>query len=68
MNMEIARLTNVSWLQIPDWRLLALRALSPRVAPRVQSRGDQPRTSSDPMPQRLPVLDWPPDLFDDEAL
>ncbi len=61
MDMEIARLVNVAWLQIPDRQLFALRASwSSPDASRVR-----PGSRSCIEPQPVPMLDWPADLFDD---
>lgn len=62
MDMEIARLTNVSWLQVSDREVMALRA-----AWSVSDRSeDRPDAACDNEPLRLPMLDWPPDLFADD--
>ena len=60
--MEIARLASASWLRIPDWQVLAMRAalLSPDDSRR--GPGNAPRIA----PPCLPPLDWPPALFQDE--
>ncbi len=60
MDMEIARLTNVTWLPAPDRQVVAMRKLRlSSVAPRVQLNTAQPP---------VPMLAWPQDLFQDETL
>ena len=56
MNMEITRLANASWLQIPDCQVVAIRS--------VRLSKDETRTQFETPP--VPMLDWPPTLFDDE--
>jgi len=60
MEMEIARLANVSWLHIPDRQVLAMRtaSLSCNSASRFSAEVQEP----------VPMLDWPSTLFDDEVL
>jgi hypothetical protein len=64
MDMEIARLTNVYWLQIPDRQVVAMRTawLHPDRS-QLQSV-----MSSEEDPRRVPMLDWPATLFQDESL
>jgi hypothetical protein len=62
MEMETVRLANVSWFSIPDRQVLALRAAWSSWN---GSRG-QTGVASDNEPRRLPILDWPAALFDDE--
>lgn len=58
MDMEIARLANVSRLQMTDRHVIAIRAaLFPRGGARIQPRMEL---------RRLPILDWPPTLFQDQ--
>jgi hypothetical protein len=62
MEMEFVRLANVSWLQIPDRQVLAMRAVAlsaDRSPPRWGSSADILRP--------VPILDWPATLFDDET-
>jgi hypothetical protein len=64
MGMEIARLSNASWFQIPDWQVVAIRAVwSSMDCSRLPSN-----TPTGAVPQRLPALDWPPALFEDERV
>ncbi len=61
MEMELARLTNVSWLRIPDRHVVAMRtamltAYDQRPAPMIPARSAP-----------VPALDWPADLFADET-
>ena len=61
MNMELVRVAQQNWHQVPDcqaivmrWLDLPVRAQAVRLATSVPSR-------------RLPALDWPADLFADEV-
>jgi hypothetical protein len=62
MDMKTARLANAFWLSISDRQVVALRTAwlsrdgSP--APLNASAANEPR--------RLPMLDWPESLFDNE--
>jgi hypothetical protein len=63
MDMEFVRPADVSWLQIPDRQVLATRAVS-------WSTGGSPTQwggAFAKVPQRVPMLDWPSALFDDET-
>ena len=63
MDIEIVRLVNVSWLQVPDRQALAMRMVAlPANWLRRQTDG-----SSVQVLERLPVLDWPATLFADIA-
>ena len=64
MNMEIARLTNASWLQVPDRRIAAMQAMSLRA----NDRRGQPSRPLAELKEPVPMLDWPTDLFRDESL
>jgi hypothetical protein len=61
MDMEITRLANASWLHIPDRQVFAIRAVW------LCSDGSrtQPNAASGTPLQRVPVLDWPPTLFEE---
>jgi hypothetical protein len=64
MNMQTARLANVAWLSISDGQAFALRAAwfpANDARPWAGIRFDAE-------PQRLPMLDWPQNLFEDEVL
>ncbi len=62
MDMQIVRLTNLSWLQFSDRQAFALRLVSPPAA-RPKGRLDSASTQA---LEHLPILDWPTDLFADE--
>ena len=64
MDMEIVRLANTSWLQVPDRLASIVRAVSR------SSDGPQARSggSAAEILLRVPMLDWPSTLFDDEML
>ncbi len=64
MNMQLSRLANVSWLQFADRQALAIRMVS-QPSRRQDVRMDRP---SGLALERLPALDWPVDLFADEAV
>ena len=64
MDMPIARLAATVWRQITDLRGFAMRTVW-LFAHGSRNRPGSPFNSG---PQRLPPLDWPPDLFDDELL
>jgi hypothetical protein len=57
MNMEITRLVNASWRQIPDCQVIAIHS--------VRLSQNETRTQLE-TPPPVPMLDWPPTLFDDE--
>ena len=61
MNIEIVRLVNVSWLQVPDRQALAMRMVALPVK-RARIQADRPSTQ---VLERLPALDWPITLFVD---
>jgi hypothetical protein len=61
MDMEIARLTNISWIRVPDLHIAAMRAVW------LRPWACSPRASTEDPPP-VPVLDWPPTLFQDETL
>ena len=64
MSMEIARLANISWLQVPDLQAFIMRMT---VSTSIDSQnGSRPASGNEALP--LPELDWPPKLFDDEAV
>lgn len=62
MDMEIARLTNISRVRVPDRQIVAART--------VWLRPDRSWTQSRMPPAKnllpVPSLDWPPTLFQDE--
>jgi hypothetical protein len=64
MDMEIARLTNISWLRPTDPQVVAIRA--------VWQRPDRSWLESGMLAARdaraVPALDWPATLFQDAAL
>jgi hypothetical protein len=63
MDTLTLRLANVSWIPISDRQVFVLRAVW-------LSRGETrapPGTSNDNELQRVPMLDWPATLFDDEV-
>jgi hypothetical protein len=63
MDMETARPANTSWPQTADWHVFAVRAVG------LPPNGSQSRTGTSvvTVPQQLPPLDWPPDLFGNES-
>jgi hypothetical protein len=67
MRLEIARLANISWLQVPDlWASILRMNVSTRTGSQTRSQAASASASAaDALP--LPELDWPPKLFDDEA-
>jgi hypothetical protein len=68
MNMEIVRLVNASrlgagpWRGISDRQVMALRTIWSSDA----SATAYSDTNDETEPRRVPLLDWPEDLFDDE--
>jgi hypothetical protein len=65
MRLEIARLANISWLQVPDlWASILRMNVSTRTGSQTRSQAAS-ASAADALP--LPELDWPPKLFDDEA-
>ncbi len=64
MEMEIERLTSVSWLQFSDRQVLALRAAGSFT----NESANRQDVACDNEPQPLPMLDWPPDLFAGEIV
>jgi hypothetical protein len=64
MDMEIARLTNISWLRAPDPQAVAMRAAWMRPVRSWTQPGR--RSTEDTLP--VPMLDWPAALFQDEML
>jgi hypothetical protein len=63
MDMEILTAANDSWLQVSDGQILARPAAWFRDQTSAQSR-----SSAANLPQPLPMLNWPPTLFDDVRL
>ncbi len=64
MDMETARLTNVSWLSIPDRHIVALRSAW-------WCRTVAPTWAASPANDQalpVPMLDWPSDLFADDIV
>jgi hypothetical protein len=64
MDMEIARLSSISWAQIPDRQAVAVRGVWQQLNQswtQLARRG-----ANDPRP--VPMLDWPAALFQDEIL
>jgi hypothetical protein len=61
MEMEIARLTNIFWVRIPDRGVVARRTVWPRPDRSWTGSGMPPAKA--PLP--VPSLDWPPALFQD---
>jgi hypothetical protein len=64
MEMETARPTGTSWPQTVEWQVFAVRAVG--LPP--NGSHSTPGTSAVTVPQQLPLLDWPPDLFGNEPL
>jgi hypothetical protein len=63
MDMEIMRLANVSPLQAPDRCARVLRTVAWSANGSLTQWGRAAPTA----PQRVPDLDWPRSLFDDEV-
>jgi hypothetical protein len=64
MGIEIARLANISWLQVPDLQASIMRMT---LATSIDTQtGSRPASGNEALP--LPALDWPSKLFDDEAV
>ncbi|MEA2774490.1 MAG: hypothetical protein QOD93_7452 [Acetobacteraceae bacterium] len=62
MDMKTARLANAFWLSISDRQVVALRtAWLSR-----DGSAARPDASAANEPRRLPMLDWPESLFDNE--
>jgi hypothetical protein len=64
MDMQIARLVNLSWLQVPERQNFAMRAIL-LSSLRSPAPLDGPSAAA---PQRVPALSWPANLFSDEKL
>jgi hypothetical protein len=64
MDIEAARRDNASWLQITDWQILAMRAAGLAF----DGSRTRPNIAAGNVPQHLPPLDWPLNLFEDEPL
>jgi hypothetical protein len=62
MDMEIEKLAKASRLQVSDPLAFIMRMVRPS-ADRLRPR---PAESPGAVPQPLPMLDWPPNLFDNE--
>ena len=60
MDIEIARLANQPWFQIPDRQVFAMRAGFPCW------KASRARPGN--VAERVPMLAWPPTLFEDEDL
>jgi hypothetical protein len=64
MDMQIARLVNISWLRVPERQDFAMRAI---LLSSLRSRAPldgPPDTAAQP----VPMLAWPANLFSDEKL
>jgi hypothetical protein len=64
MDMEIARLANISWLRPADPQVFAMRAVWQ--CPDRSWLKSGMLAARDPLP--VPVLDWPATLFQDATL
>lgn len=62
MDMEIEKSANASWLQVSDRLAFIMRTMR-SCADRLQPRR---RGSRGPVPQLVPMLDWPANLFENE--
>jgi hypothetical protein len=64
MIIEITGVANTSWSQVPSRQAIAMNAVVVSLEDWRMKRG-RPYVN---IPQSVPVLDWPQDLFEDESI